>query len=379
MVLGEAFHRRAAKLLSERLTTLEKHAALLFDPANIRYVTGLRFLPTDRPLAACVWADGSAALFVPQMEAEHLASGWVTDVRWYAEYPADEPPVRWMAREAGGPLVVDTAVSAQDWKHIAEEVEEVELLDPVAEQRVVKSPAEIALIERAAGYADMALERAFARLATGSTEQDVLAEIVSVVDGIMRQDLGDDYDLPGPAITGSVQSGTRTTMPNAPTSNRSLTRGDCVVVEFTANVAGYHAQAGCTFFVGDPLRDVVRWVESSMIAQNAALEAMTAGATAESVDLAARRALERLGLGTNIRHRTGHGIGLSPIEAPYLTRSQATALTPGMVLVDRPGVYIPGRIGARNARTVVIEADGPRVLNPRIDRWDKMESRLKEF
>jgi len=120
-------------------------------------------------------------------------------------------------------------------------------------------------------------------------------------------------------------------------------------------------------------------VESSIIAQNAALEAMTVGATAESVDLAARRALERLGLGTNIRHRTGHGIGLSPIEAPYLTRSQTTALVPGMVLVDRPGVYIPGRIGARNARTVVIEADGPRVLNPRIDRWDKMESRLKEF
>ncbi|MDI3341693.1 MAG: Xaa-Pro peptidase family protein [Sphaerobacter sp.] len=380
MVLGEAFHRRAAKLLSERLAALGKHAALLFDPANIRYISGLPVAPTDRPLAACVWANGNAALFVPQLEAERLASGWIRDIRWYAEYPAaEESPVRWMAREAGGPLVVDAGASAAAWRSILEEVEEAEHQDLVAEQRMIKSPAEIALIERAAEYADLALERAFARLTTGSTERDVVAEIVSTVDGFMRQELGDDYDAPGPAITGSVQSGTRTALPSAPTSGRPLARGDCVIVEFTANVGGYHAQAGCTFFVGDPLRDVVHWVESAMHAQAAALEAMSVGATAESIDLAARKTLERLGLGANIRHRTGHGIGLAVREAPWLTRSQTTPLEAGMVLVARPGIYISGRIGARNTRTVVIEPDGPRVLNPRIDRWDKMEARLKEF
>lgn len=379
MVLGEPFHRQATKKVSERLAELEKHAILLFDPANIRYVTGLRFIPTDRPLAACIWADGAIALFVPQMEADHLSQGWVSDLRWYAEFPAEELPVRWMAREAGGPLLVDSGTTVRDWRAMAEEIDEVELQDIVSELRAVKTPAEIELIERATEYADLALERTFARLSSGSTERDVLAEILGVVDGIMRQELGDLYEQPGPAITGTIQSGTRAAMPQAPTSGRALTRGDTVIVEYTVSVGGYHAQAGCTFFVGDPLRDVVRWVEASMIAQAAGLEAMTVGTTAEAVDLAVRKVLERNGLSTNIRHRTGHGVGLSPFEAPWLVRSESTELKAGMVLLNRPGVYIPGRTGARNCQTVVIEADGPRVLNPRLDRWDTMESRLKEF
>lgn len=380
MVLGEAFHRRAARLVGERVAELGKHAALVFDPSSIRYVAGVSFIETDCPLAACIWADGRAAFFVPHYDAEHLATGWIQDIRWYAEYPAEESPVRWMAREAGGPLLVDTA-SAEEWQAMLAEVGEegIERRDVAGELRAVKAPEEIELIERAADYADLALERTFARLTTGSSEREVLADILSAVDGIMRQELGDLYDHPGPAINGSLLSGTRAALPAAPTSDRRLTRGDSVVVEFTTNVGGYHAQAGSTFFVGDPLRDVVRWVEAAQIAQEAAEGALIVGATAGSVDLAARKALERLGMAANIRHRTGQGIGLSHWEAPWLTRSQETPLREGMVVVDRPGVYIPGRTGARNSKTLVVEAEGPRLLNPRIERWTKMEARLKEF
>lgn len=378
MTLGEAFHRRAARRLSEQLTGLSKTATLIFDPANFRYLTGLTAGASDRPAAACVWADGKVALFVPQLDAERLAAGWIRDVRWYAEYPAEESPVRWMAREAGGPLVIDT-VSATHFREITAGVEGAELSDLVAGLRLFKGEAEIELIERAAEFADMALERTFARLTTGSPEWDVLAEMVAAVDGIMRHELGELYDIDGPAISGSLQSGTRAALPAAPTSGKRLARGDNVIVEFTVSVGGYRAQAGCTFFVGDPLRDVVRWVEASMHAQAAARGAMTPGVTCEAVDTAARRTAERLGLGSNLRHRTGHGIGLSRWEAPWLTRSDTMALQPGMVLLNRPGVYIPGRTGARNSETIVIEPDGPRVLNPRIERWANLEARLKEF
>lgn len=378
MALGEAFHQRAVRRLSQRLSEAEKAALLVFDPANIAYLTGLTIAHSERPIAACLWADGRIALFVPQMEADHLASGWVRDIRWYAEYPADESPVRWMAREAGDPLVVD-AVAAEHWLEIVAEVEDATLDDMVAELRAVKTEAEIELIALAAEFADLALERTFARLTSGSSEQDVLADILSMVDGIMRQELGDRYVGPVPAITGTLQSGMRAALPAAPTSGKRLARGDNVIVEFTARVGGYYAQAGCTFFVGDPLRDVVRWVEASMLAQAAALEAMTPGATAASVDLAARKTLERFGLAVNVRHRTGHGIGLSRWEQPWLIRADNTVLQPGMVLVNRPGIYVPGRTGARNSQTVVIEAEGARVLNPRLERWADLESRLKEF
>ncbi|HUY99476.1 MAG TPA: Xaa-Pro peptidase family protein [Thermomicrobiaceae bacterium] len=378
MVLGEAFHRRTTKDVAARLDVLEKAAVLIFDPDNVRYLTGLAVRPTDRPLAACVWADGRTALFVPHLEAEHLASGWVRDIRWYAEYPAEEAPVRWMAREAGSPLLVDS-LGADAWTQLQAEVADVALLDPVRELRQVKTPAEIDLIERAADYADLALERTYARLTTGSAEREVLAEILTVVDGMMRAELGDLYDDPGPGITGSLQSGTRAALPHAPTSARRLTRGDSVVTEFVTNVGGYHARAGATFFVGDPLRDVVRWVEAAMVAQDAARAAMTPGMPAEGVDQAARKVFDRLGLISNVRHRTGEGIGLARCEAPWLTRSQQTPLQVGMVLANRPGIFVPGRTGTRNSETVVVEAEGPRVLNPRLDRWSNVEARLKEF
>ncbi|HEX3721582.1 MAG TPA: Xaa-Pro peptidase family protein [Nitrolancea sp.] len=378
MVLGEAFHRQVANRLAERLEKEEKHATLLFNPENIRYVTGLALSPTDRPVAACVWSDRRVALFVPQLDAEYAATGSIRDIRWYAEFPSDTSPIDWMAREAGGPLVIDE-LPASAWATVKEEVEETEIADYVAELRLIKSQPEIDLIKRAADFADLALERIFARLTSGSSERDALHEILSVVDTIMRSELGDLYDPLSRPISGTLRSGTRAAFPLAATSARNLSRSDTVVVEFTASVAGYHAKSGATFFVGDPLRDVVRWVEASMRAQDAAREAMIPGATAESVDQAARKVIERLGFGGMIRHRTGHGIGLAVREAPWLVRSQTTELQPGMVLVNQPGVYVTGRTGGHNCETIVIEEDGPRVLNPRIDRWSTPEARLKEF
>ena len=378
MVLGEAFHRQVANRLAERLEANGKNAALVFNRENIRYLTGLTFPSSERPLAACVWADRRVALFVPQLEAESAAAGSIRDVRWYAEFPAETTPILWMAREAGSPLVIDD-IPITDWVTIKAEIEEIEPGDFVTEMRMVKSQPELDLIQRAADFADLALERLFARLTSGSAERDAIHEVIAVVDTIMRSELGDLYDPLSRPITGAIRSGMRAAFPDAPTSNRRLTRGDTVVVEFTASVAGYHAQAGSTFFVGDPLRDVVRWVEASVLAQDAAREAMVPGATAESIDQAARKVIERLGFGNMIRHRTGNGIGLATSEAPWLVRSQQTKLEPGMVLVNRPGVYVTGRTGARNVETLVIEEEGARVLNPRIDRWHQTEARLKEF
>ncbi len=378
MVLGEAFHRQITNRLAEQLEADGKHAALIFKPENIRYVTGFSFAFSDRPIAACVWSDRRVALFVPQIEAEYAATGSIRDVRWYAEFPAETSPTLWMAREAGGPLVVDD-MPIGDWDSVKAEIEESVVRDYLSDMRMIKSQPELDMIQRAADFADLALERLFARLTSGSPERDAIHEVIAVVDTIMRSELGELYDPLSRPITGAIRSGTRAAFPHAPTSSRRLARGDTVIVEFTASVAGYHAQAGSTFFVGDPLRDVVRWIEATIQAQDAAREAMIPGATAESVDIAARKVIERLGFGNMLRHRTGHGIGLLPSEAPWLVRSQQTKLEQGMVLVNHPGVYVTGRTGGRNSETVVIEEEGARVLNPRIDRWRQTEARLKEF
>jgi Xaa-Pro dipeptidase len=379
MQLGESFYRRNVARIAAELTTAGHEALLLTAPANIAYATGFSFTPTERPLAACVWSNGNAALFVPYLEAEAAALCWLGDIRWYPEFPSQPAPEEWMAREAGvTKLALDTA-DAHAYASLRATVEEVTLVDVVEKLRAVKQPEELRLIERAADYADLAVERLYARLTTGATERDLLAAVTDEVDALLRRELRELYPQCGRAIFGAIRSGPRSALPRGMTCDRRLTRGDLVVAEFGANVGGYHAMAGCTFFMGDPLREVVTLVETCLRAQDAAREAAVVGAAAYAVDSAARAVFAEAGLADALRHRTGHGVGLEAREAPWLTEHDTTTLAAGMVVTIEPAIYQPGRLGVRNIETIALGDEGPRGLNQRASRWRELGARLKEF
>jgi Xaa-Pro dipeptidase len=378
MILGEAFHRRVIQQIAGALESREKHAILLFDPSNIRYATGLNLARSDRPIAACIWSNGDLAYFIPQLEVDHLALTWVRDIRWYPEFPADEHPARWMAREAGRPLLVDS-VDARTWHQIVEEAEDAELSDVVEQMRLTKASAEIDLLEQAADFADLALQRAFARLTSGAREREIRDDVIQAITQEIAHDYEATYEDAAPAVYGRIASGPRAALPGAPSSERPLARGDVVVVEFAVRIGGYHGHAGSSFFVGDPLRDIVNAVSGGMSALDTVRANLRPGVTADQVNHEGRRALERAGFGNAIRHRPGQGTGLDWYEAPWLVRDSDQELKAGMVVVNQPGLYMPGRTGVRHTETVLIEDEGPRVLNPRIRRWDDPESRLKEF
>jgi Xaa-Pro aminopeptidase len=379
MQLGESFYRRNVARIAAEMTAAGHEALLLSAPANIAYATGFYFTPTERPLAACIWANGNAALFVPYLEAEAAALGWLGDIRWYPEFPSQPAPEEWMAREAGvTKLALDTA-NAHAYASLRAAVEEVTLVDVVEQLRAVKQPGELRQIERAVDFADLAVERLYARLTTGATERDLLAAVTDEVDALMRRELRELYPKRGYAIAGAIRSGPRSALPRGMTSDRRLTRGDLVVAEFDANVGGYHAMAGCTFFMGDPLREVVTLVETCLRAQDAAREAAVVGAAANAVDNAARAVFAATGLTDALRHRTGHGVGLEAREAPWLTEHDVTTLAAGMVVTIEPAIYQPGRLGVRNIETIAVGDEGPRVLNQRAIRWRELGARLKEF
>ena len=100
-------------------------------------------------------------------------------------------------------------------------------------------------------------------------------------------------------------------------------------------------------------------------AQAAAVAAVRPGVRAESVDAAARDVLGERGLADHFIHRTGHGIGLSVHEEPYIVAGNTIELRPGMAFSVEPGVYFPGQWGARIEDIVTVTDEGCEPLNLR--------------
>ena len=100
-------------------------------------------------------------------------------------------------------------------------------------------------------------------------------------------------------------------------------------------------------------------------AQRAAFDAVRPGVTAEQVDAAARNVLAEAGLAEYFVHRTGHGIGLSVHEEPYIVAGNELTLAAGMAFSIEPGIYFPGRWGARVEDIVIVTEDGALSVNNR--------------
>jgi Xaa-Pro aminopeptidase len=87
------------------------------------------------------------------------------------------------------------------------------------------------------------------------------------------------------------------------------------------------------------------------------------GVACQEIDRAARKVIDDAGFGKYFIHRTGHGIGLTTHEPPYMVEGETHTLVPGMCFSIEPGVYLPGRFGVRIEDIVTVTADGGRRLN----------------
>jgi Xaa-Pro aminopeptidase len=219
--------------------------------------------------------------------------------------------------------------------------------------RAVKDGGELYRLTAAGAAADATYTEIVRRPFAGRREYEVAADLAR----LLREFGHERVDF---TIVGSGPNGAE---PHHEAGDRVIAPGDAVVLDFGGLMHGYGSDTTRTVSVGEPAEEVMLVHEVVRTAQQAAFEAVRPGVACADIDLVAREIITEAGYGERFVHRTGHGIGVTTHEPPYLVTGERQALEPGMCFSIEPGVYLPGRFGVRIEDIVTVTERGGRRLN----------------
>jgi len=365
---------RQARIDKARRLMVEQgiDALLLEAGPGLQYFTGVEWWRDERLLAAVIPARDEIAYVCPAFERDRLLE-MVTigeDVRSWQE---DESPYALVAdilRDRGlstGRVGVEESVRYFIYQGVRREAPQIECLsgDPITIPcRVHKSPAEIALMQRANEITVAAYQACIPLLRTGMTTGE-FGRLAAAA----YQALG---------VQGGIgaQFGPGSALPHGSREPHPLQEGDVVLMDSVCSVEGYRSDISRTIVYGEPTaRHREIWALEKE-AQAAAFAAAQVGVPCEDVDAAARGVITTAGFGPDydvpgLPHRTGHGIGLQVHEWTHLVRGNKTPIAPGMCFTNEPMIAIPGEFGVRIEDCMYITEEGPVFFtqpSPAIDR-----------
>ena len=352
----------ADRLARARKATAEAGIdALLVSPgADLRYLTGYDAVPLERLTCLVVAAAGDPVLVVPELErpAARSSPAGRLGVAILAWGETDDPYALVASLLPGAATVaVDNSMWAEKALGLAAAMpaaRQVLAGTVLRELRMRKDPAEVAALRWVAAAIDRVHEQVPSLLRAGRTERDVGRDIAEAI--LAAGHARVDFVI--------VASGPNGASPHHELSDRVLTAGDPVVVDIGGtSAAGYCSDSTRTYVLGEPPADFHAYYDVLARAQAAAVEHVRPGVSCESVDAAARSVIAAAGYGERFIHRTGHGIGLQTHEEPYIVAGNLLPLEPGMAFSVEPGIYLPGRHGARIEDIVVCTSHGRERLN----------------
>ena len=351
------FTERQAKLAQMN----DVAATVIVPGANMVYFTGLHFHLSERPTLAIFGADGQMSVIIPELEVPKIKARDDLEVRVIAwsDVEGFQGAFERAVRELGlqGKTIGVDGQTMRVFEYQAFEHAGIGKISnvgkPLLDIRAIKTSTEVEAMRKAIHMSERALERLVAWVEPGMTEMHIGTELsrLMVLEGSV-----------GEAFSPLIQTGPNSALPHGFMTERKLTEGEFLLIDFGGKFEGYPADITRTFCLGTPTDEMQKIYDAVLAANRAAIAIAAPGVTCGDVDKAARDEIVAAGYGEYFIHRTGHGLGLEGHELPQIAGGVTDTLQPGMVFTVEPGIYVPGLGGVRIEDDVAVTETGVDVL-----------------
>ncbi len=366
--------RQARIAKAQRLMSENKIAAIVLDSGtSMQYFTGISWWPSERTMVAVIPAHGEVSYVSPAFEAERLHQ-LITigkEVRVWEEHESPYKVIAGILKDGGiasGNIGMEERLRFFIFDGVRKEAPQLTYVsaDPVTMNcRMIKSPAEIALMKKAS-YITIAAYKASVALLHECMKPGDFSAIAE--DAHAR--LGAKGEL-------SANFGEASAYSHGSIEPQHLKKGDIVIMDGGCKVEGYQSDISRSVVFGAPPTARQREIWNlEKKAQSAGFAAARVGVPCEQVDMAARKVITDAGFGPGYKmpglpHRTGHGIGMDMHEWGNMVKGNQQLLQPGMCFSVEPMIAIYGEFGIRLEDCAYMTEDGPRWFSepsPAIDQ-----------
>ena len=352
--------QRIAKV--QQLMEQEKMDAVFLEgTSSCFYFTGMHWGQSERTFGIVIPVKGPIAYVCPKFEEDRakelINTVFGDEIRCWEEHESPYALIVGIVKDRGA-RYKKIGIEERVRFFIAEGIRKeapgftiAEAIPVIAGCRIYKSPAEIALMQKANDVTIAAYKAAFATIYPGMPK----TELGNNIAGAFRKLGFNGY--------ASVQIGKYSALPHGSITPQTIREGDIIMVDGGTTCEGYNSDITRTIVAGKANQRQTDIWNLEKKAQDAAFAAMHIGVPCEEVDAAARNVIESAGFGKSyhlpgLPHRTGHGIGLDGHEWTNFVKGNKTLIAPGMCFSDEPTIAIPGEFGIRLEDCVYIGTDG---------------------
>jgi Xaa-Pro aminopeptidase len=326
---------------------------------DLVWLTGYRPTAiTERLTALIMLAGREPVLIVPVLERPDAAEAPGAPVLRLVDWADGGDPYAVAARHL--PPDGTLGISDSAWsihllglQHTVPAIRYAALSPALPMLRAVKDANELSRLAMAGAAADATYREIIGLRFAGRRETEVAADLAR----LLREFGHEQVDF---TVVGSGPNGAN---PHHEAGERTIQPGDAVVLDFGGLMNGYGSDTTRTVCVGEPSDRIQQVHDIVRTAQQASFEAVRPGIPCAEVDRVARAVIMDAGYGEYFIHRTGHGIGVTTHEPPYMVEGEERLLQPGMCFSIEPGIYLPDRFGVRIEDIVTVTGDGGRRLN----------------